>query len=78
LFIILTPFTLPRRAYPPLHDMDIYSYHEGEVWVLKGQSPFNLPLINTLYIMRLFSKGIKRGEAPLRNPIPLPFIRGEG
>jgi len=38
LFINLTPFTLPRRAYPPLHDMDIYSYLEGESF-REGASP---------------------------------------
>ena len=26
---------LPHPLYPPLHDMDIYSYHEGEV-VIEG------------------------------------------
>jgi hypothetical protein len=28
--------------------------------------------------LRLFSKGIKRGEATLRNSFPLPLRRGEG
>ena len=28
--------------------------------------------------MRLFSKGIKRGEAPLRNSLPSPLIKGRG
>jgi len=27
---------------------------------------------------RLFSKGIKRGEAPLRNSPPSPLIKGRG
>jgi len=30
--------------------MNIYSYHEGEVEVLKGQSPYNLPLISELFL----------------------------
>jgi len=28
--------------------------------------------------VRLFSKGIKRGEAPLRNSLPSPLIKGRG
>ena len=39
---------LPHPLYPPLYDMDIYSYHEGEVEVLKRRSPFKLSLINEL------------------------------
>jgi len=39
---------LPHPLYPPLLDMDIYSYHEGEQLLLKGLRPFKLPLINSL------------------------------
>jgi len=39
LFIYLTPYKHPEKSSiflgtpfnPPLHDMDIYSYHEGEI-----------------------------------------------
>ena len=33
----------PHPLCPPLHDMDMYSYHEGEGWILKGFRPFMLP-----------------------------------
>ena len=35
------------------------------------------PLLNAIS-KSLFSKGIKRGEAPLRNTLPSPLIKGRG
>ena len=40
-FNVILIFYLPHPLYPPLYDMDIYSYDEGEGIVLKGLRPFN-------------------------------------
>ena len=36
----------PHPLCPPLHDMDIYSYHEGEETLERGEAPLlpTLPL----------------------------------
>ena len=64
----------------PPHDMDIYSYHEGgrdfregRIWCKSPSLTYTPPLIE-----RLFSKGIKRGEAPLRISLPSPLMKGRG
>ncbi len=46
---------------------------EGEDKERGATAPLKHP-----FILSLFSRGIERGEAPLRNSFPLPFIRGEG
>jgi len=38
---------LPHPLNPPLHNRDIYSLHEGEVF-LKGWRLFKLPLMNAM------------------------------
>ena len=35
-------------------------------------------MLNILILQRLFSKGIKRGEAPLKNYLPSPLGKGRG
>ncbi len=37
-----------------------------------------LPILPSSLIERLFSKGIKRGEAPLRISLPSPLMKGRG
>jgi len=37
-----------------------------------------VPLSDTPLMSRLFSKGIKRGVAPLRNSLPSPLMKGRG
>jgi len=37
-----------------------------------------LPLLNTPWGVGLFSHGIKRGFAPLRNSLPSPLMKGRG
>ncbi len=45
----------------------------GSIWFKGGNAPSNC-----LQQMRLFIKGIKRGEAPLRNSLPSPLMKGRG
>jgi len=35
---------LPHPLYPPLHDMDMYSYHEGEIEIFEGAKPLQTSL----------------------------------
>ena len=50
---------------------------EGGIGYKREASPlFDYPLKER--VKRLFSKGIERGEAPFRNSLPSPLMKGRG